>query len=89
MANDSRPRTAKSGEQISAKAASRMRRDYPMMKDVLVTREATTVHPKSDAKGGQWACTSCGEFFQNNMQAQGHVTSHKLAWWTGTQFEEP
>ncbi len=81
-------RVALAGERITAKAAARMRRDFPMMR-VLLTNETCTIAPKTDTANGQWACADCGEMLQNNMQAHGHPKSHRLAWWTGTRFEEP
>lgn len=82
------PKLAKHGEELTAKACHNLRRKIPFMAHILVDKASCTVQTKSDTKSGQWVCISCGEPFQNNMQAHSHTESHKLAWWTGDHFEE-
>ncbi len=81
-------RYAKAGEQTSAKAFSKLDK---ALHGYLSKggREAATIQPKTDAKEGRWICADCGEVFQNNAMSQSHFKSHRLAWWTGTQIEEP
>lgn len=91
MAKDPKqqPATAKAGQQLSARAASKLRKTSNYFEHFLKTCEACTIQPKSDAKNGQWICADCGEIFQNNMMAQNHSISHRRTWWTGEHFEEP
>lgn len=88
MSND-KIKMAKAGEEISAKAASKLRKMNRFFERLLTTKESVTVKPKSDATSGQWICADCGEVFQNNMGAHMHSKSHRRVWWTGTDFEEP
>lgn len=83
-------RNAKAGEELSAKAAARLRKMFPFMARVLSTKEACTVASKDPTHDhGQWICIDCGEPLPNNMMANMHAKSHRLAWWTGERFEEP
>lgn len=81
-------KVAKTGESVTAKAAAYMRKHWPHLADLLQSKEDFQIKPKSDEKAGQWCCADCGKFFENNMQAQGHPRSHRLAWWTNGHFEE-
>ena len=80
---------AKAGDELTAKAAAKLRKKHRMMAEVLTTKESCVVQTKTKAKDGQWICITCGDVFDNNMQAHGHPVSHKLAWWTNLHFEEP
>lgn len=82
-------RIAKTGEEISPRAASKLRKTTHFFERILTSKEACTIAPKSESQNGQWVCVDCGEVFQNNMQAHGHTSSHRRAWWTGERFEEP
>ena len=64
------PKLAKAGDKMTEKACKRVR-GYPV---------GTEVQPKAEGDRGQWLCIDCGEPFPNNMQAQGHTKSHRLAW---------
>ncbi len=81
-------RTAKAGELTSAKA---FRKLNGLTRGFLSLggRNAATIQPKSAATNGQWVCADCGEVLQNNMMADGHAASLRLAWWTGEHLEEP
>jgi hypothetical protein len=84
------PKIAKAGEQLSARAVSHMKANWPRtFKRELTTKEAITIKPKSDTKQGQWFCADCGHAFQNNLQVWAHSNSHRRVWWTGEHFEEP
>ena len=55
---------------------------YPMDKKV---RDFLVQAPCENKSNGQWYCTTCHEFFQNNLQKDLHLDehpkkTHKLAW---------
>lgn len=82
-------RFAKAGEEMTPKAMSNLKKNYPrMFERGFDTKDSITIKPKSDAQGGQWMCADCGEVFANNMGASQHTPSHRRVWWTGTRFEE-
>lgn len=82
-------KTAKAGDELTARAACNMRKASRFWESFLTTKEACTVQPKSDAQAGQWVCIDCGAHLRNNFEAHGHTKSHRRAWWTGERFEEP
>lgn len=95
MTKDSKRRFAKAGEEMSARAMSALKKNYPrMFGRGFDTKESITIKPKSPTVQGQWMCADCGEAFQNNMGASQHQTRHahhRLVWWASAagQFEEP
>lgn len=81
---------AKKGDNLTPKAKAKLRKTFRFMKHILVDAESCTVQPKNpENQRGQWGCIDCGEMLLNNLGADMHTKSHRLAWWTGTYFEEP
>ena len=64
------PKLAKAGDKMTDKACKALR-GYP---------PGTTVQPKAPGDSGQRLCSDCGTPFANNMQANAHTKSHRLAW---------
>ena len=82
-------KSAKAGDKISAKASAKLRKSdphghfFPGVSGRMPEAEAKewcTVAPKSTGDHGQWVCIDCGELPQNNMMAQSHASSHRVAW---------
>lgn len=75
-------RQVKVGDKITAKAGAKLRRTFndAVFRCFFGTDEKCTVREKSAGDNGQFICIDCGDLPQNNMMAQSHPKSHRIAW---------
>lgn len=77
---------AKVGDRIERKALLKLATAiYPRDPDRVMSDLPVLVQTKTETKGGQWFCCTCGTFPTNNTEAQMHneeKRAHKLAWLT-------